>query len=122
MDNALLRGLALCSALALAACQGPGSAAAIAAAPAEPSATLSLDAARKVELSAVTCKQVLENPNLLVATLTWADGYAHGRIRQQRTTGREITDHKAELIAECESDLTQRVVAVVERINRRTRR
>lgn len=103
----------------LAACQSPG---AQPAAPAAPANAGGLAAVEQVDLGAVTCAQALADEKLFNTAMLWADGYAHGRLGRPRTLGRELIDHKPELVTLCQRDTSRRLVEAVVQINRRPRR
>jgi len=105
--------------LALAACQNPGPQPA-AAAPAASAA--SPEAVENVDLGAITCAQALADEKLFNSAMLWADGYAHGRLGRAPTRGSELTDHKPQVVAQCQRDMSRRLVDVVVQLNRRPRR
>ncbi len=92
------------------------------AAPAAPADAGGLAAVEQVDLGAVTCAQALADEKLFNTAMLWADGYAHGRLGRPRTLGRELIDHKPELVTLCQRDTSRRLVEAVVQINRRPRR
>lgn len=119
MKSGSLIAVGMIAVLGLAACQTPAAQPTPAPAPAEAS---SLATVENVDLGGVTCAQALADEKLFNTVMLWADGYAHGRLGRPRTLGRELIDHKPELVTLCRRDTGRRLVDVVVQLNRRPRR